>query len=89
MPNRVMVVMPTYNEVESLPGVITRLHAAVPEAEVLVVDDGSPDGTGELADRLAAADPRIRVVHRPAKAGLGSAYRVTGSDLRLEVATAA
>ena len=75
MQDRVMVVMPTYNEVESLRGVIARLHAAVPEAEVLVVDDGSPDGTGELADRLAAADPRIHVLHRPAKAGLGSAYR--------------
>ena len=75
MPNRVMVVMPTYNEVESLRGVVARLRAAVPEAEVLVVDDDSPDGTGELADRLAGADRFIHVLHRPGKAGLGSAYR--------------
>jgi dolichol-phosphate mannosyltransferase len=75
MPNRVMVVMPTYNEVESLAGVIARLRVAVPTAEVLVVDDDSPDGTGALADRLAGADPLVRVLHRPRKAGLGVAYR--------------
>jgi dolichol-phosphate mannosyltransferase len=68
------VVLPTYNEIENLPGIATAILAAVPEATLLVVDDGSPDGTGELADRLAADDPRIRVRHRPAKAGLGKAY---------------
>ena len=70
----VLVVVPTYCEIESLAAVLTRLHAAVPTAHALVVDDGSPDGTGELADRLAAADERVHVLHRTAKAGLGPAY---------------
>ncbi|WP_225235767.1 polyprenol monophosphomannose synthase [Klenkia terrae] len=70
----VLVVVPTYCEIESLEAVPTRLHAAVPTAHALVVDDGSPDGTGELADRLAAADERVHVLHRTAKAGLGPAY---------------
>jgi dolichol-phosphate mannosyltransferase len=68
------VVLPTYNELENLPGIAAAILAAVPDATLLVVDDGSPDGTGELADRLAAEDARIRVRHRPAKAGLGKAY---------------
>jgi len=71
---RVLVVIPTYEERDNLGPVVARLHAAVPEADVLVVDDGSPDGTGELADELAAADPRIRVLHRTTKSGLGAAY---------------
>ena len=71
---RVLVVIPTYEERENLGPVLSRLHAAVPEADVLVVDDASPDGTGELADEMAAADPRIRVLHREGKAGLGAAY---------------
>lgn len=66
--------VPTYNERDSLPGLIARLRAAVPDADVLVVDDGSPDGTGELADALAARDASVRVLHRPAKQGLGPAY---------------
>ncbi len=70
----VLVVIPTYNEHESLPLIIGRLHAAVPTVDVLVVDDGSPDGTGELADSFAAADHRIHVLHRSEKAGLGAAY---------------
>ena len=70
----VLVVIPTYEERENLQPLVTRLHAAVPEAHVLVVDDGSPDGTGELADEMAAADPRIRVLHRAEKTGLGAAY---------------
>jgi dolichol-phosphate mannosyltransferase len=73
-PGDVLVVVPTYNERENLEPLLTRLHAAVPGADVLVVDDASPDGTGELADALAAADPRVRVLHRPGKAGLGAAY---------------
>jgi dolichol-phosphate mannosyltransferase len=71
---RVLVVIPTYQERDNLGPVVARLHAAVPEADVLVVDDASPDGTGELADEMAAADPRIRVLHRSGKAGLGAAY---------------
>ena len=68
------VVLPTYDEAENLPGIAAAILAAVPDATLLVVDDGSPDGTGELADGLAAEDPRIRVRHRPGKAGLGKAY---------------
>jgi dolichol-phosphate mannosyltransferase len=71
---RVLVVIPTYNEAENLEAVVDRLRAAVPEADVLVVDDGSPDGTGEIADRLAAADASVHVLHRAVKAGLGAAY---------------
>lgn len=71
---RVLVCIPTYNERETLPGTLARLRAAVPGAEVLVVDDASPDGTGSLADELARADPAVHVLHRSYKAGLGSAY---------------
>ncbi len=68
------VVLPTYDEVENLPGIAAAILEALPGGTLLVVDDSSPDGTGELADRLAADDPRIRVRHRPGKAGLGRAY---------------
>jgi dolichol-phosphate mannosyltransferase len=70
----VWVVLPTYNEAENLGPISTAILEALPAATLLVVDDGSPDGTGELADSLAAADPRVRVLHRPAKQGLGRAY---------------
>lgn len=70
----VLVVIPTYNERENLGAVVRRLHAAAPQADVLIVDDNSPDGTGRLADELAAADGRITVMHRVEKAGLGAAY---------------
>ncbi|GAA5123353.1 polyprenol monophosphomannose synthase [Haloechinothrix salitolerans] len=70
----VLVVIPTYNERDTLGGVIERLLETVPAAHVLVVDDGSPDGTGELADELAADDERVHVLHRTEKAGLGAAY---------------
>jgi dolichol-phosphate mannosyltransferase len=70
----VLVVIPTYNEVANLEPVLARLRVAVPQADVLVVDDASPDGTGHLADRLAGADPAVAVLHRPAKEGLGAAY---------------
>ncbi len=66
--------MPTYNELESLPVVLERLFAHNPQVHVLIVDDASPDGTGELADGLAKADARIQVLHREAKSGLGAAY---------------
>jgi dolichol-phosphate mannosyltransferase len=71
---RVVVIIPTYNECESLGLIVRRLNVAVPSADVLVIDDNSPDGTGDLADDLAAADSRIHVLHRREKAGLGAAY---------------
>ncbi len=67
--------MPTYNEAENIAEVVGRLIAAVPAVHVLVVDDGSPDGTGAIADRIAAANPQVSVLHRDEKAGLGAAYR--------------
>jgi dolichol-phosphate mannosyltransferase len=68
------VVLPTYNEADNVVGISAAILAALPGATLLVVDDGSPDGTGALADGLASADPRVRVCHRPAKQGLGRAY---------------
>jgi dolichol-phosphate mannosyltransferase len=70
----VLVVIPTYDERDNLRPLLARLHRSVPGAAVLVVDDASPDGTGELAEELAADDPRIAVLHREAKSGLGTAY---------------
>jgi dolichol-phosphate mannosyltransferase len=74
MPERPLVVVPTYNERVNLPLIIPPILAQDPRLEVVVVDDNSPDGTGELADQLAAADPRIHVLHRAGKSGLGKAY---------------
>lgn len=71
---RVVMVIPTFNEAANLAWVVGRLRRAEPEVEVLVVDDSSPDGTGELADELAAADPSVHVLHRRSKDGLGAAY---------------
>lgn len=71
---RVVVIIPTFNERENLDPIVARVRSSVPEADVLVVDDNSPDGTGELADKLATADRQIFVLHRPGKAGLGAAY---------------
>jgi dolichol-phosphate mannosyltransferase len=71
---RVLVVLPTYDEKLTLEKVVGRLLQSVPDARVLVVDDNSPDGTGDLADRMAADDERVHVLHRPGKAGLGAAY---------------
>jgi dolichol-phosphate mannosyltransferase len=68
------VIIPTYNERENLPLILDRVRAAAPEVDVLVVDDGSPDGTGEVADKMAAADSQVKVLHRRQKAGLGAAY---------------
>ncbi|MCU1444723.1 polyprenol monophosphomannose synthase [Cryobacterium sp.] len=73
MPSTV-VIIPTYNERENVGPIVSRVRASVPEAEILVVDDASPDGTGDLADRLAAEDASVHVLHRSAKNGLGAAY---------------
>ena len=69
-----LIVIPTYDEREALPGTLSRLRAAVPEAHVLVVDDSSPDGTGQWAESIAAQDPAVHVLHRAGKQGLGPAY---------------
>lgn len=71
---RVLTIIPTYNELESLPKTLGRLRAAVPASDVLVVDDNSPDGTGQLADTIASEDSQVHVLHRTGKAGLGAAY---------------
>lgn len=71
---KVLVIIPTYNERDSLPPIVSRVRASVPEAEILVVDDNSPDGTGEVADSLSAEDKAIHVLHREGKEGLGKAY---------------
>jgi dolichol-phosphate mannosyltransferase len=72
---RTLVIIPTYNELENLPLIVGRVHAALPDVHVLIVDDGSPDGTGQLADELSLNDPdRVHVMHRTVKDGLGAAY---------------
>ncbi len=71
---RVLVIVPTYNEIENLETIVARIRAAVPEADVLIADDNSPDGTGALADTLAARDHGVHVRHRAGKDGLGAAY---------------
>jgi dolichol-phosphate mannosyltransferase len=70
----VLICVPTYDEAQNLPLVLERIRAALPAAHVLVLDDNSPDGTGELADRLAREDERLHVVHRSGKQGLAKAY---------------
>jgi dolichol-phosphate mannosyltransferase len=72
--DRLLVVVPTYNERVNLPLVVPAILQQDPRIEVLVVDDNSPDGTGQLADELAASTPRVHVLHRPTKSGLGKAY---------------
>jgi dolichol-phosphate mannosyltransferase len=80
---QVLVVVPTYDERENVEQIVRRVRAAVPAAHVLVADDNSPDGTGEIADTLAAGDPQVRVVHRGGKEGLGRAY-LAGFDLAMQ-----
>ncbi|WP_068397501.1 polyprenol monophosphomannose synthase [Kribbia dieselivorans] len=72
--NRVVVLIPTYNERENLPLIVRRVREVTPDLDILVLEDNSPDGTGEVADALAAADPKVQVMHRPGKQGLGAAY---------------
>ncbi|MGW1228435.1 polyprenol monophosphomannose synthase [Streptomyces sp. NPDC001478] len=71
---RTLVIIPTYNEAENIKPIVSRVRAAVPEADILVADDNSPDGTGKLADEIAAADDQVHVLHRKGKEGLGAAY---------------
>jgi dolichol-phosphate mannosyltransferase len=73
--SRSIVVLPTYNEVENLPLIVPKILEQDPELAILIVDDDSPDGTGRIADELAARSPRIHVLHRKQKQGLGAAYR--------------
>ena len=80
---RVLVIIPTYNERENLELIAQRVLTSVPDVNLLVVDDGSPDGTGKIADELAEADARVHVLHRSAKAGLGAAY-IAGFDWGLD-----
>ena len=70
-----LVIIPTYNEAENIAWITEQVFAYCPEVDILIADDGSPDGTGEIADKLAATDPRVSVIHREDKQGLGSAYR--------------
>ena len=83
MRERALVVIPTYNEVENVPGLVPQVLAQDPRLDVLVVDDSSPDGTGRLAEALAAKQPRVHVLHREGKLGLGTAY-LTGFRWALE-----
>ncbi len=80
---RLLVSLATYNERDNLPRLIDEIHAVIPWAEVLVIDDNSPDGTGQLADERAAADPRVHVLHRPGKLGLGTAI-LAGMNYAIE-----
>jgi dolichol-phosphate mannosyltransferase len=80
---KALVVIPTYNERENLDPLLRRVFAQGLPIEVLIIDDNSPDGTGAMADELAAADPRVHVMHRAGKMGLGSAY-VAGFRYALE-----
>ncbi len=79
---RTLVIVPTYNELDNLRPIVSRTLAAEPDVHLLVVDDNSPDGTGDLADGLAAGDDRVHVLHRPGKEGLGAAY-LAGFDWAL------
>jgi dolichol-phosphate mannosyltransferase len=71
---RALIVTPTYNERANLEHFVSEVRAAAPAADLLIVDDASPDGTGDLADEIARRDPKVRVMHRPKKLGLGTAY---------------
>jgi dolichol-phosphate mannosyltransferase len=71
---KVLVIVPTYNERESLPVIVAGIRQAEPEVHILIADDNSPDGTGEVADGLSSSDSSIQVLHRTSKAGLGAAY---------------
>jgi dolichol-phosphate mannosyltransferase len=89
---RALICLPTYDERENLAPIVDAIHRMVPDVHVLVIDDASPDGTGQLADEIAARDPRVKVLHRAGKQGLGRAYLAgfawaleQGYDLVLEM----
>ncbi|MFE2376304.1 polyprenol monophosphomannose synthase [Streptomyces sp. NPDC059398] len=71
---KALVIIPTYNEAENIKPIVARVRAAVQDADILVADDNSPDGTGKIVDELAADDPQVQVLHRKGKEGLGAAY---------------
>jgi dolichol-phosphate mannosyltransferase len=71
---RTLIVTPTYNETDNLPRFVDAVRSAFPEADLMIVDDNSPDGTGAMADAIAAKDEHVKVMHRPGKLGLGTAY---------------
>jgi dolichol-phosphate mannosyltransferase len=71
---KTLIIIPTYNESENLPALLESTFSYVPQTDILIVDDNSPDGTGELADKIALNDKRVRVLHRTGKLGLGTAY---------------
>jgi dolichol-phosphate mannosyltransferase len=75
-PNKIksLVCIPTYNERENISRLIARIFDELPETEIMIIDDGSPDGTGAIVDEIAAKDPRVHCLHRPGKMGLGTAY---------------
>jgi dolichol-phosphate mannosyltransferase len=83
VPERALVVIPTFNEVENIPQLLPQVLAQDPRLEVLIVDDNSPDGTGQLAQAIAAKEPRVHVLRREGKLGLGTAY-ITGFQWALE-----
>jgi dolichol-phosphate mannosyltransferase len=80
---RVAVIIPTYNERDNIDDIVARTRRAVPAADILIVDDNSPDGTGDVAEKLALTDSQVHVLHRTAKAGLGAAY-LAGFDWALD-----
>ncbi|MDR0435618.1 MAG: polyprenol monophosphomannose synthase [Propionibacteriaceae bacterium] len=71
---RLLVIIPTYNEADNIESIVSRVRQSVPEADILIADDASPDHTGRIADELSLRDPQVHVLHRPAKEGLGTAY---------------
>ena len=73
-PRKAVICVPTYNEKENLAAIVAAILGATPEVDVLVIDDNSPDGTGQIADGIASRDPRVKVLHRAGKQGLGKAY---------------
>ncbi|MFQ6047489.1 MAG: polyprenol monophosphomannose synthase [Gemmatimonadales bacterium] len=83
MAEKALVVIPTYNEAENIRQIVPQVLGQDPRIQVLIVDDNSPDGTGRLADEMASVDPRIHVIHRKGKQGLGTAY-LTGFRWALE-----